>query len=133
MILTARSLFQRLNCTCRQPPVTIPVVPAVPGNVSSSGELVKQKVWESFPAYYRLATSHEAKSNETALHEVMPNWEIAYLADGSVGGAQYGDSTTCVLLSRITLLTALIHYKCLSACLCNVNALTAVPICGIML
>jgi len=109
-------------------------VPAVPGNVSSSGEFVKQKVWESFPAYYRLATSHEARSNETALHEVMPNWEIAYLAEGSVGGALYGDSTTCVLLFCITLLTAFIQYRYLSACLCmQVNALTAVPTCGIML
>ncbi|KAL0046396.1 hypothetical protein WJX82_011244 [Trebouxia sp. C0006] len=87
----------------RQPHVTIPVVPAVPGNVSSSGEFVKQTVWESFPAYYRLATSHEAKSNETALHEVMPNWEIAYLADGSVGGALYGDSTTPFEANKTTL------------------------------
>ncbi len=119
---------------CRQPPVTVPVVPAVPGNVSSSGEFVKQKVWESFPAYYRLATSHEAKSSETALHEVMPNWEIAYLADGSVGGAQYGDSTTYVLLPCITLLTAFVQHRCLSACLrMHVNALTALPTCGIML
>ncbi len=78
-------------------------MPAVPGNISSSGEFVKQKVWESFSAYYRLATSQEAKSNETALHEVMPSWEIAYLADGSVGGALYGDSTTYVLLSCIAL------------------------------
>ncbi|KAL0030597.1 hypothetical protein WJX79_007954 [Trebouxia sp. C0005] len=31
----------------RQPPVTIPVVPAVPGNVSSSGEFVKQKTFEA--------------------------------------------------------------------------------------
>lgn len=119
---------------CRQPHVTIPVVPVVPGNVSSSGEFVKQTVWESFPAYYRLATSHEAKSNETALHEVMPNWEIAYLADGSVGGALYGDSTTCVLVSCTTALAAFIHHECLSACLCmHVNALTAFPTCGIML
>ena len=119
---------------CRQPPVTIPVVPAVPGNVSSSGEFVKQKVWESFPEHYRLATSHEAKSNEIALDEVMPNWEIAYLADGSVGGALYGDSTTCVLLPCITLLTALVQHRCLSACLCmQLNALKAVPTCGIML
>ncbi len=93
-------------------------MPAVPGNISSSGEFVKQKVWESFPAYYRLATSQEAKSNETALHEVMPSWEIAYLADGSVGGALYGDSTTYVLLSCIALLTAFTPYMCLSACLC---------------
>ena len=72
-------------------------MPAVLGNFSSSGEFVKQKVWESFPAFYRLATSQEAKSNETALYEALPGWEIAYLADGSVGGAEYGTFTKYAL------------------------------------
>ena len=67
-------------CICRQSPEAFPEVPAVPGNFSSSGEFVKLKVWESFPVYYRLTSSQEAKSNETALYEAMPGWEIAYLA-----------------------------------------------------
>ena len=88
-------------CICRQSPDPLlgifPVVPAVPGNFSSSGEFVKAKVWEGFPDSYRLATSQEAKSNETALYEALPGWEIAYLADGSVGGALYGTFTKYAL------------------------------------
>ena len=53
-----------------------------------------QSVWEAFKPHYRLATRREVQLNETALHEVMPGREIAYLADGSVGGALYGNSTT---------------------------------------
>ena len=94
-------------------------MPAVPGNLSSSGEFVKQKVWESFPAHYHLATSQEAKSSETALHEVMPGWEIAYLADGTVGGALYGNGTTCVLSTFLHHSNHNLHvYKSLSACPC---------------
>ncbi len=80
-------------CICRESPDAFPVVPSVLGNFSFSGEFVKQKVWESFPVKYRLATSQEAKSNKTALYEAMPGWEIAYVADGSVGGALYGTFT----------------------------------------
>ena len=96
---TARScnispLLHNRNLWYRQPPVQLPVLPEEPSPVSSSGQFTKQKVWEAFKPHYRLATRHEVQSNETAVHEAMPGWEIAYLADGTTGGALYGNSTS---------------------------------------
>ncbi len=112
-------------------------MPAVPGNFSSSGEFVKLKVWESFPVYYRLSTSQEAKSNETALYEAMPGWEIAYLADGSVGGALYGTFTKYALPFYCSCMNPLTAFTCTCASVrasaCETVALTAFPVCGIIL
>ena len=102
-------------CICRQSPKAFPEVPAVPGNFSSSGEFVKLKVWESFPVYYRLASSQEAKSNTTALYEAMPGWEIAYLSDGSVGGALYGTFTKYALSFDISRMNPLTAFTCTCA------------------
>jgi len=87
-------------------------VPAVPGNFSSSGEFVKVKAWEAFPDSHRLATSQEAKSNETALYEALPGWEIAYLADGLVGGALYGTITKYALPFYFACVIPLATFRC---------------------
>ena len=112
-------------------------MPAVLGNFSSSGEFLKQKVWESFPDFYRLATSQEAKSNETALYEALPGWEIAYLADGSVGGAEYGTFTKYALPFYSPCMNPLTPFMCTCASLhalaYGTIASTAFLVCGIIL
>ncbi|KAG0606956.1 hypothetical protein M758_9G182300 [Ceratodon purpureus] len=47
---------------------------------------------QPLPSNYRLATVEEATDNKRALFNVMPSWEIANLADGSVSGKSYHDS-----------------------------------------
>ncbi len=92
-----------------------PEVPAVSGNFFSSDEFIKLKVWESFPVYYRLASSQEAKSNKTALYEATPGWEIAQLSDGSVGGALYGTFTKYALPFYLSCMNPLTAFTCTCA------------------
>jgi len=61
------------------------VVPADPGMTFKLFNINEQ-----LPLNYRLATVQEVCYHRHALFEAMPNWEIANLADGSVGGAHYG-------------------------------------------
>lgn len=61
--------------------------------VSSSGKIVLQRVREAFQPTYRLATRDEAQAAKQDVEEVMPAWEIAYVADGWVNGVLYGSNS----------------------------------------
>ena len=61
--------------------------------MSSNGKIVLQRVREAFQPTYRLATRDEAQTAKQDVQEVMPEWEIAYVADGWVDGVLYGSNS----------------------------------------